>query len=953
MDDRVFSSEIPLGGPSDTGMDLDFVDELLLGGCWLETTEGSVDLFKHSPSISGAFFDSTPYSVPMLDSSNSKSQTTQSYHELEAQKTYLHDDSSAVEHDHSQSGGSLAVVHRPSSIIQSSVNCTFPGSNNNSLDSLLNEGSELNRLFWIQPQTCPGLASSSVMHRLVRALGFITELTRNRDVLVQIWVPVSNSEGARVLTTSDQPFIVDPSSSKLAHYRNISVNYQFAAEEDSVSRVRLGLPGRVYVGKVPEWTPDVRFFRADEYPRVNDAQMCDVRGTLAVPVFDQGSRECLGVIELVMTMQKANYRGELDSVCRALQAVDLRSTELPSSPHVKEVEFHNSYHVVVPEILEVMKSACETHGLPLAQTWVPCIQQGKQGCRHSDDNLLHCVSTVDSACYVADIGTRTFHDTCSEHHLLKGQGVAGRAFLTNQPCFSPDITTCGKTEYPLSHHARMFGLCAAVAIRLRSVYTGNCDFVLEFFLPAGCRDPEGQKSMLNSLSTIIQQVCKSLRVVTEEELSKETTSSTTSTVINNTVIKAESAFSPSSSKDELAGSSMRQQQYGSSSVQWCQEDKSRAMAPELKQEAHSPTLTPPLMPSSIRPDNVDAEGSLSTLVNSGQKKRAKSDKTITLDVLRQHFAGSLKDAAKNLGVCPTTLKRICRQYGIKRWPSRKIKKVGHSLQKLQVVIDSVQGASGAFQIGSFYSNFPQLASPSTNVTGSDPVSASKPYDPPKPTSFEPTEGGNHNNFAPQGSKSPSSSFSHSSSSSQCLSSGSQQHLATCSTSFSEDILTGAENSSESNLKRARSDAELHILTQEANNLLMSRCQSHKILPSTQHQNVESHPPLPKFAGQAVQLDSNAWRVKVTYGEEKIRLRMAKSWGYKELVQEVVRRFNIGDMSGFHLKYLDDDSEWVLLTCDDDLEECIDVCGSSQQQTLRLALQVSHCNSRSYVGSNSL
>lgn len=287
-----------------------------------------------------------------------------------------------------------------------------------------------------------------------------------------------------------------------------------------------------------------------------------------------------------------------------------------------------------------------------------------------------------------------------------------------------------------------------------------------------------------------------------------------------------------------------------------------------------------------------------------------------------------------VSVCPTTLKRICRQHGIKRWPSRKIKKVGHSLHKIQLVIDSVKGASGAFQIGNFYSKFPELASP--KLSGTRPYSSSLFIDHEKASSMQP-EG---DNCSPgvDASKSLSSSCSQSSSSSHCCSTGTQQHPSTSIASGSDPMV--GENSVEgSGLKRVGSEVELPMSSQEEMKLL-PRSQSHKPLP--EGPNLDTYPPVSSRSGGQASQEGDAWRVKVTYGDEKIRFRMQSNWGLKDLRQEIGKRFNIDDSSGFHLKYLDDDLEWVLLTCEADFEECKDVCESSQNHVIRLVVhQISY------------
>ncbi|KAL7125542.1 hypothetical protein ABFS83_14G124400 [Erythranthe nasuta] len=626
-----------------------YMDELLYDGFWLETTTSTHDSNFNWPNPSTPITDDLnptsfyfPTSDPNINNPN--------------QPRFLHEETAI-----STTFGEPALSHLEMDAFSENEN----------------------RRLWVGPNRNP----VSVKKRLLQAINGLDESTRDKDVLIQIWIPVKRGT-RQVLTTNNQPFSMNPNSKNLADYRDVSQSYQFAADEDSKEFV--GLPGRVFLNKLPEWAPDVRFFRREDYQRVTHAQQYDVRGSLALPVFEQGSGVCLGVVEIVTTSQKVDFSPELESICKALESVDLKSSNIQNRNN------------------------------------------------------------------------------------------------------------------------------------------GNDD----------------QTMLLNSLSSFTQQNCGSSRVITET-CDKG---------------KAVAAFS---TNDECSGN-------------------------------FSLTI---------------GDASFGTKTSS-EKRRTKTEKTISLRDLRQHFSGSLKEAAKSIGVCPTTLKRICRQHGITRWPSRKIKKVSHSLRKLQLVIDSVQGAEGSIKLSSFYNNYPNLVSPNL-VQGS--------------SHLQPSENQSDGNNLSSPSKSPpSSDGSHSSSSSLSCSTGAKQ---SSSIPINGDALSAGKNGVMM-LKRAQSDAELHEKCQEKESTkLLVRSYSHKIVPS--------------------------FRVKVAFGEEKIRFGLQPQWGFRELQEEVLRRFNISNIgSCVSLKYLDDDDEWVLLTCDDDLEECTYVHRSSKNRIIKLAVnQASYPNLGSSFGSN--
>jgi len=72
---------------------------------------------------------------------------------------------------------------------------------------------------------------------------------------------------------------------------------------------------------------------------------------------------------------------------------------------------------------------------------------------------------------------------------------------------------------------------------------------------------------------------------------------------------------------------------------------------------------------------------------------------LTIEAVSPYFSQSIQTASKKLGVCCTLLKKICRKYGINRWPYRKIQSIERSIQQTkerlefleQVVIEEQNG----------------------------------------------------------------------------------------------------------------------------------------------------------------------------------------------------------------------------------------------------------------------
>ncbi|XP_058194648.1 protein NLP7-like [Rhododendron vialii] len=337
--------------------------------------------------------------------------------------------------------------------------------------------------------------------------------------LVQFWASTKTLEGRTLLTTQNQPFALGNTYTTferqwLCEYRMmIGREYKFYADAES-GEEELGLPGRVFLHKFPESTSDVKHYTLKEYPQLDLALRCFIRGSWAMPVFEHSSKTCVGVLEIVSLSYTPSFwhdKSFLGNLYGIFQEFGMRCFDGYKHCEMRYMDENKALAAAFKELKMVLGSVCKIHKLPLAMTWVPCsacgylvegqhLSKGKKIFGDGYDNLFFEFRTILKSC-----------------HLRKGE-VAGRVLSFPNLLYCSDVQLLSIAEYPLVPYARRYQLTGWFTICLQSSFTGNEVYVLEFFLPTSSKDDENILARLSLILATMEESFKTFKLASGQDL---------------------------------------------------------------------------------------------------------------------------------------------------------------------------------------------------------------------------------------------------------------------------------------------------------------------------------------------------------------------------------------------------------------------------------------------------
>ncbi|KAL3499270.1 hypothetical protein ACH5RR_038363 [Cinchona calisaya] len=571
----------------------------------------------------------------------------------------------------------------------------------------------------------------TLQHKIISVLSSLS-LPKDDVFLIQLWAP-TKIRGRMVLTTCGQPFafsyIINSQEEEgppeqphysfrkgicryrkiclglhydvVDHFDNTTNNVGIDGSNSSSSQqqqqvLQLGPPGRVFKQGLPELSSYIGYFTNQEFPLGGYAENeCGFLDYFALPLFEStGGHHCLGVLEILtnnfLLLQyavAACFFGTLERAHLRLQP-----------PHLHECsKIRKDVLSSRVDIKEVLKIVREVYQLPLVQTWFPCM------CGEGDPEKYvgyhasfpdHAFKTTNLFCEMLNYDSNKeyfamYMDCCHKYggfSIREGKGLVGRAYSFKKAYFCIDASQFTLSDYPIVHCTRAAELTACFAIPLHFLDPLLYAFVLEIFLPPGQLQNYSSDAVLVALlklllSTMINAFSRlngSLGLQQVEEFSVELVPSSDDDDDNLRFFDICRSGGNLNNHNEALENARAELQVQSSQPPPITEGSN--VANNVRKKQHSSIAA--------RSKRQDIAGT------SRPEDYASARARITLDVLKRYSGVKLVDAAKSLGVSRSTLKRICKDLGIKDWRSLRRTKDEHHMHSS----DPRLPAAGAVEI---------------------------------------------------------------------------------------------------------------------------------------------------------------------------------------------------------------------------------------------------------------
>ncbi|KAH7840008.1 hypothetical protein Vadar_011292 [Vaccinium darrowii] len=319
----------------------------------------------------------------------------------------------------------------------------------------------------------------------------------------------------------------------------------------------------------------------------------------------------------------------LHNLCNVFQELGLQSSDVHKHCEIKyKDEDKEALTTAFHELTLLLKLVYESHKLPLALTWVPC---------NACDALLLGQRSSNGGEYLQSFKANDNHLVKSliastGYHLRKGH-LAKMVLGSTSMLYCSDVTQFSITEYPLVPFARQFKLSGWFTVCLHSRHTGEYVYMLEFFL----KDNENTLTQVSTILGTMEKNSGTFKLASGKELGE--------------VLSVE-IF------DFCNGQRYHNVQRIQASL-------------ELLNDGDD----------GMNVINAEQGDTVATISKRGTTKSQEREHkkigvrfNISLEDVLQFSALSRKDAAEKLKVSESTLKRVCRKYGIHRWPPRDLNK---------------------------------------------------------------------------------------------------------------------------------------------------------------------------------------------------------------------------------------------------------------------------------------